>query len=305
MAEEEEENHPLSWSVSLGHLMRRGSSDDEGEDETEALLSNVRADNERLRELVDDDNETVSPSRPLPEENAPSLSDLLGMCNPTPSESLEGGTPPTIDELLRMCEDDDDAFLSKLTGFICPKCLMVAQSQASLKQHFAEMHSEGVDDSRGLARMLSRASNSTKRRLVRRLRRLREHEPKKNTWLAAGAIGLAVALVGAPVTGLAVAAAAGAAHAARLRRDSRPTLAADEQKAPGDGTQSLPQKVEESLDSSSSPEKQLESLSDGDDAVLVKHEEGISLSSCDDDEVIVDIHSLPDTVMVVSEDEPT
>lgn len=300
--EEEENSHPLSWSVSLGDLMRRGSSDDEGEeDETEALLSRVRADNQRLRELVDEEVEDgyVVPCEGPETESAPSVSDLLGMSDPTPAESLEGGIPPTIDELLQMCEDDD-ACVSKLTGFICPDCLMVAPSQASLKEHYNKTHSLSLD-STGLAHMLARASSSTKRRLVRRLKRLTPQttaHPERSTWLAAGgAVGLAVALVGAPVTGLAVAAAAGAAHASRLRRERRDLADRDDD----------PQKQLSASTSLHETNAKAQSLREKEDtAVLVikrAEENAASDEDGDEDEVIVRNKNafVSDTVVLIDE----
>lgn len=220
--------------IPLSSLLQRSASEEtsiEGEEDdvTTAILSDAKADAARLRELLDAEEHSEPDEASI--LDAPSLDDLLRMCGPGP-EAPGDGHAPSLDELLQMCErDDDDDLIDRLTGFICPECLMVASSQQALHEHYADAHaylwatwkrSAGRrtggeayafgDATRCLARTLRRASTRTKQRLVRRLRRARADPPRPG-WLTvgAGALGVAVAALGAPVTGVAVAAAAAAA----------------------------------------------------------------------------------------------
>lgn len=219
--------------IPLSSLLQRSASEEtsiEGEEDdvTTAILSDAKADAARLRELLDAEENSEPDEASILE--APSLDDLLRMCGPGP-EMPGDGHAPSLDELLQMCErDDDDDLIDRLTGYICPECLMVASSQQALHEHYADAHaylwatwkrSAGRrtggeayafgDATRCLARTLRRASSRTKQRLVRRLRQARA-DPRRPGWLTvgAGAFGVAVAVLGAPVTGVAVAAAAAA-----------------------------------------------------------------------------------------------
>lgn len=223
------------YLVPLATLLRRSpSSDDEGDDETEAILADVVADHRRLRELLDEEEEEETPP-PVEAVEAPSLGDLLAMCGP--SEALAPGPAPTLDELLRLCGDDEERIIEQLTGFVCPECLMVAPSQEGLHEHYAAAHAhlwaswkraagrkeggEGYalgDGARCVARKLRVASWRTKRRLVRHLR---QAQPRREGWLAVatGVAGVAVGVLGAPVAGAAIAIAGFAARPARRRID--------------------------------------------------------------------------------------
>lgn len=186
----------------------------EDSESDEEWLQDVEADAARLRHLLDEDDEDM-PAIPI--EDAPTLKDLLQLC------------------------DADVA--DRLSGFICPECLMVATSQQALRAHYAEHatwkesagRTTGDDDyqlgdaTRFAALSLGRASKRTQRRLARRLRRL-DDKPK---WLVAGAstLGLAAALVGAPITGVAVA-AGGLTYA--VRRRTNPDVLKITQPSPGE-----------------------------------------------------------------------
>jgi len=243
-------------------LMRHDSdSESEGEDGEPAgavdlLLRRASTDAARLRALLDEE-DGDDRGGGGDAAAAPSLEDLLELCEAPARETGDAradlastGTSSGL-----VCARVDGAAAARsvladleleegdLTGFVCPECLMTAESQEALCDHYASSHSAlwkanwkdwsgRADDrdayrfgdvARVLARALGRAEARTRRRFARRVRRLRAAAPAPAVEAAAPAEDAAApaaedvpprrasrGLAAAAIVGTAAAAVAGA-----------------------------------------------------------------------------------------------